>query len=1076
MTHPGGGFKVADAYADFHIDVDSEIGRAAARLKAKGSEFARMGENAGKAFSAGFAKGVDLEQGMTRNIEALRKRTNQLQRMGNQAGEGYGRGFANGVNLRGAMVEQIAVVKSSRMAFANEGKQAGQAYARGFGGQHLSGPSVGGSSGAEAAGEESARGFARGFNRGGRDVETSLAKVADRSQAKFKAVIFGGLAAGLPVATAAGAAIGTAVTAGAATGFLALGVLSASQSDKVAKAWLPALRDITDKTNDLSVIMEDDLVRAAGTVQRSFDRSFPLIARGVSEAAAYVDTFVVSLTTAGEEALPGLVRATIAAKPAVDALGNVVERAGAGANDMLINISRGAPAAAEGLREFGGITRDLLGFTGQLVTNLAENHAELGILNGALSVTERSLLDVTGAGSGFVGFLHGFGQAGSGAVGVVGGLLSALSALPPQVTQIGGSLTASSMILQKFGIDATAGFDGYIGRIRAAEGATAKFKAAGVGLVQGAFNPAAIATVGLSILLGELGQRQQEAAQKAQAHKEAVRLLTDALREDGGVAGDVTRQTVAKALADKDAAGNARALGVSMSTVQAAALGNSTALDALSGRNEMMIDSWRRSGALTDAQASGLQKNMDWLLKNGGAANTVVNDYGNLTGAQQDALRASENLTGAIGDQIAQSAQATATYEAQETGLNGLTTGMLRTRDAALEAYNATMTLNNAQLGLRGAVFNTQEATENYNKVMKDHTSSTRDKEKATLDLERAQQAEINAAYQQGVANSSAATDTQKAADGMRAANIEAVKLAGSFAGPLPASLAQTIAKMSVTEAQAVGLKVKVNNLGQAVYELPDGRQIALTGDNKQALDAIYAVSRQMAALHDKTVYVTIATRGKSPTGISPTGAPVYSAEGNLLRPRGGDGAAHPVKFFAGGGLAALNPLPSNRATFVAPNTWRVVGDNMRFPELFAPLNGSQRTADLITQAAEHEGLLSAATEALSFAKTGNLMDDFSARGSSGNLDRYNDQLSAMYYAQTHQNWGANADTWASVNSWLQGYVAQQTAVVRAIPAAVAAAVRESGPSTPITIQPPATMDYDLIAEIVARKIFLRGR
>jgi hypothetical protein len=1076
VTHPGGGFKVADAYADFHIDVDSEIGRAAARLKAKGAEFARMGENAGKAFSAGFAKGVDLDKGMTKNVEALRKRTNQLQRMGNQAGEGYGRGFAGGVNLRGAMVEQLAVVKSARPAFAREGKQAGDAYARGFGGQRISGPSIGGSGGAEASGEQAARGYARGFNRGGKDVETSLAKVADRSQAKFKAVLFGGLAGGLPAAAAAGSAIGAAVTGGAAAGFIALGVLAASQSDKVAKAWLPVLRHVTDSTSDLSVIMEDDLVRAAGTVQKAFDRSMPLIARGVSEAAAYTDTFVTSLTTAGEEALPGLVHATIAARPAIDALGNVVERTGAGANDMLRNIAKGAPAAAAGLREFGGMTRDLLGFTGQLVTNLAENHAELGVLNGALNVTERTLLNATASGSGFVGFLHGFGQAGSGAVGVAGGLLSALSALPPQVTQIGGSFAASSMIMQKFGIDATAGFDGYIGRVRAAEGATAKFKAAGQGLITGAFNPAAIATVGLSILLGELGQRQQEAAQKAQAHQEAVRLLTDALREDGGVAGDVTRQTVAKALADKDAAGNARALGVSMSTVQAAALGNSVALDALAGRNENMIDSWRRSGALTESQAAGLQKNFDWLMKNGGAANTVVNDWGNLSEAQRNALFAAENLTGAIGDQIAQAAQAKTAYEAQETGLNNLTTGMLRNRDAALEAYNATLTLNNAQLGLRGAVMNTTEATDTYNKVLGDSKSTAKDKEKALYDLERAQQAEINAAYQSGVANSSAATDTQKAADGMRSANIEAVKLATSFAGPLPASLAQTISKMSVTEAQAVGLKVGVNKLGQSVYELPGGKQVVLTGDNRQAQDAISAISRQLAALHDKTVYVTIAQRGKSPTGISPTGAPVYSAEGNLLSPRGGDGATHPVRFFAGGGLASLNPMPANRASFVAPNTWRVVGDNMRFSELFAPLNGSKRTADLIMQAAEHEGLLSAATEALSYARTGNLHDDFSAAGSSGNLDRYNDQIAQLYYAQTHQNWGANHDTWASVNSWLQGYVAQQAAAVKAIPAAVASAVKALPPSAPITVTPPPTMDYDLLAEILARKIFLRGR
>jgi hypothetical protein len=924
------GFKVADAYADFTMDVDKAIGKAMAAFKAQAPKLGRMGEDAGKAFSGGFARGLDLTKGFETEIKKVQTRANQLQRAGNTAGEGYSRGFSNGVNLRSAMVEQLAVVKSARPAFAREGKQAGDAYARGFGGQRIAGPTIGGSSGAEGAGEQSARGFARGFERGGRDVETSLAKVADRSQAKFKALLFGGLAAGLPLAATAGVAIGAAVTGGAAAGFIGLGVLAASQSDKVAAAWLPALRDITDRTSDLSVIMEDDLVRAAGTVQKAFDRSFPLIARGVSDASAYVDVLVDSLTTAGEEALPGLVKATTAAAPAIDGLGNLIERTGAGANDMLVNIAKGAPAAGAGLREFGGITRDLLGFTGQLVTNLAENHAELGVLNGALSATERTLLNTTSAGSGFVGYLHGFGQAGSGAIGVVGGLVSALSALPPQVTQIGGSLTASSMILGKFGLDATAGFDGYTKRIREAQGATEKFKAAGSGLVQGAFNPAAIATVGLSILLSELGRRQQEAAQKAQDHKEAVRLLTDALREDGGVAGDVTRQTVAKGLADKNAAGNAHALGISMGSVQGAAMGNAVALDIVNHRTDALIDGWTRQGKLGGQNTWMLEAHLKALRENGGAAADAAYDTGTLTEAEQHQLEAALNLTGAIGSQIAQARAAKETYEAQEMGLNNLSAGMLRTRDAALEAYNATMTLNNAQLGLRGAVMNTQEATDNYNKTLGNSKSTAKDKEKALYDLERAQQAEINAAYQSGVANSSAATDTQKAADGMRAANIEAVKLATSFAGPLPASLAQTIAKMSVTEAQAAGLKVSVNNVGQAVYTLPDGKQIVLTGDNRQAQDAIYAISRQLAALHDKTVYVTIAQRGKSPTGISPTGAPVYSAEGNLLK----FGAQRNAVAFADGGT--FTPMAMT-PSIVPANTDRIVGDNPSVPESYIP-------------------------------------------------------------------------------------------------------------------------------------------
>jgi hypothetical protein len=104
------------------------------------------------------------------------------------------------------------------------------------------------------------------------------------------------------------------------------------------------------------------------------------------------------------------------------------------------------------------------------------------------------------------------------------------------------------------------------------------------------------------------------------------------------------------------------------------------------------------------------------------------------------------------------------------------------------------------------------------------------------------------------------------------------------------------------------------------------------------------------------------------------------------------------------------------------------------------------------------------------------LHEDFSATGGSTNLGAYNDQIAAAYYAQTHQNWGANADTWASVNSWLPTFIAQQQTSLRQIANVTAAMGARPAVTAPITVNPPATMDYELLADIVARKIFLRGR
>lgn len=784
----------------------------------------------------------------------------------------------------------------------------------------------------------------------GKKVDKSTKDTAKKVESNFSAMAFGGLSFGLPAAAAVGAAGVTAALTIASAAFLGIGVPAAAGARQVQDAWVDTSKHITIQTQQMAGVLEDDLVGAAGDVDAAFSRMAPRIARGMQDAEPAVRELVGAATDLAENALPGVETAARNAQPELEGVRDFASQAGAGVSDMFIAMSRGSADAGAGMRQFGGITRDLLGFLGELVANLAANHSELGVLQGALVQVEGAVLKATASGSGLIGFLHGFGEAGSGTLGVINGLVTVLSALPPQVTQFGGSLLATNMILSKFGVDGTKGFDGFIGKVKAAKGPVDSLKAAGMGLVEGAFSPAAIATVGLSILLSELGRRQQEAAQKAAEHKEAVQNLVQALREDAGVVGDASKAAVAKGLADKDAAHNAGALGISMATVQSSALGNATALETLKHHTDYMIEGWQRSGQLTDAQAEALKKNTNWLRENGGAAETVVNDWGNLNEAQRNALFAAENLTGAVGDQIRAAKEAHDTYLAQEEGLTGLSKGFIEVRDRAIEAYNATQQLNNAQLGLRGAVLTTQEATESYDKVMKDHTSTTRDKEKATLDLERAQQAEINAAYQQGVANSAATTEQAKAADGMRAANAEAVKLASTFSGPLPASLQQSISKMTVTEAQALGLKVSINNVGQAVYTLPNGKQIVLTGDNNQALDAAYAVQQALSQLHDKTVWVTIAQRGSSPNGISPTARPVYSAEGNLLAP------------FADGGIAAyadggLRPMSGNVGTIVPPNTWRVVGDNMVYPELYAPLNGSARTRDLITAGAKHEGI-----------------------------------------------------------------------------------------------------------------------
>jgi hypothetical protein len=78
-------------------------------------------------------------------------------------------------------------------------------------------------------------------------------------------------------------------------------------------------------------------------------------------------------------------------------------------------------------------------------------------------------------------------------------------------------------------------------------------------------------------------------------------------------------------------------------------------------------------------------------------------------------------------------------------------------------------------------------------------------------------------------------------------------------------------------------------------------------------------------------------------------------ASGAIMTPmaRGG------IVGFAGGGAAVppLTPMSGSMGTIVSPNTWRVIGDNLSVPELFAPLDGSARSLGLIKYGAEKYGM-----------------------------------------------------------------------------------------------------------------------
>jgi TP901 family phage tail tape measure protein len=390
----------------------------------------------------------------------------------------------------------------------------------------------------------------------------------------------------------------------------------------------------------------------------------------------------------------------------------------------------------------------------------------------------------------------------------------------------------------------------------AAAGGTLLKNAAG-GLVGALGGPWGLALAGAGVALSLFSQKQEEARAKAAAYKQAVDDLTNAYKQSGGAIDANITSTNNKALADKNVAENAKAANSSFQIYSLAANGNKTALDSVRQSSDEVIASIGKQAGLNASQVKGLQEVSHQLLQNGGdyasvadkvkalGSDTIAAGRGGsvaidkFSDSQKALLTRVFDANGALGQQIKINADAQAAFEllaATEANVSTETIKMWEAQnkaaDSAREAANAGLEYKDALAQLKTAHEQTGEALKKNGENSDEYQAALRGEEHAILAVLDAKKAE-------GVANSKATSDILKLHDGTVAQNAEAVKLAGTYKGAIPDALRTAIANIGVADAAAAGLAISVNEAGQAVYALPDGRTIVISGDVKQAKDAI---------------------------------------------------------------------------------------------------------------------------------------------------------------------------------------------------------------------------------------------
>lgn len=425
-------------------------------------------------------------------------------------------------------------------------------------------------------------------------------EVAGRTQAVFKAMAFAGAFGGLPIAAAGASAATVLEFAAIPLGLAAVAAKVQAENADVATSYTRLGDTATGVMKRASSVMVDDLVAGTDKLTASTRRLEPALTGAFRNSAPAVDGTVTALTTLADEALPGVITGTTKTGVAMEGLNTLSRSVGRGITDLFQNSARGAEDASRNMGTFGGIVQDAAGFLGTLMANL--NGAASGTLpmfRGALTQVYGILTQVTGSGvAPLVSGVSAFITVTSGALGVIHAVTSGLGGWASPLAAAYGGFKALDLISgSKFGDKIGQQFDGLGGRIKAAEGARAKFSTGMSGLASAAFSPVGIAAGALTIGLGLLGVAHQKAAADAAAQKQREGDLAAVLRESNGAINDNVRSQAAKALQDLQVSNTgknylqvARELGVSQADLTSAYLGNATAGERVRNALKGMVD------------------------------------------------------------------------------------------------------------------------------------------------------------------------------------------------------------------------------------------------------------------------------------------------------------------------------------------------------------------------------------------------------------------------------------------------------------------------------------------------------
>jgi TP901 family phage tail tape measure protein len=631
-------------------------------------------------------------------------------------------------------------------------------------------------------------------------------------------------------------------------------------------------------------------------------------------------------------------------------------------------VASGMSSAVGTFRQFSdemSVQRQLAGQAGE----------KIGTLRGAVDAFHTSTIPAVAA---VRGFTEQMGAIRDGAA-AAGQPVSAFGAAVGTVVERSSALGQAK---QAF-LDASDGAERFGRTAGVAAAAGSLLKSAGSGIVAAFGGPFGIAIAGLSLGLGILAGKQQEAAQRAHQHESSIDSLASALREAGGSVNASVRKLVGEDIVNnyKDATAAADKLGVSLGDLTTAALKQGPAYDQLHSKLEAIINITKQ-GQIGPAGGEQFAKD---AIANAKQAEILLKALEDLGGKTDAAEKKNRDLGEAIKNGTASMLDATDSGRTFAGAMKVLADNTASADDKARALKSALDSLSGGQVSLDAAL---ADLNENFDRLA-DTFGKNLDKSKGFGDALLTSSGRINTTTENGRAlrqslediTSSTITAAQRTFD-MTGSMEEAKKVVQESRDRFIA-LAE---KMGISATQAgiladqmglfpdqVGILITMPGMTQSQTEVlyfqgllartPPGKDVLIRSLTAEAEQMLVSFGFKVTHLPDGSVSVHAETKdaqNRLDAFVSQTRTVNIVAKftGAINQPS----FLNPNRPFAEGGFfeayagGGLRPMKGGHASIVGPNTWRVIGDRAVNDEAYIPINRSSRSVGILQETADRMG------------------------------------------------------------------------------------------------------------------------